>query len=55
MSNTIATEAVVCLTCKSWTKTFGCNDTNWTSGKLTNPADPVCGGLSFKKIPIVAA
>jgi len=40
------------LACKWWMKEYGCNNTNWISGKRSDPEKPVCAGLSFKDIPI---
>jgi len=43
-----------CTTCFWWSTQWGCNNTNWITGKLTDPADTVCGGLSYRVIPIKA-
>ena len=40
-----------CTTCKWWAA-WGCNNINWTTGKMSDPKAPVCGGLSYKVIPI---
>lgn len=39
-----------CTTCYWWRTESGCNSTNWTTGKLTNPEEPVCGYLSEQKL-----
>lgn len=39
---------VNCSQCKWWAA-WGCNNSNWMSGALTDPGAPVCGGLSFAK------
>lgn len=44
-----------CTTCYWWNLVYGCRNTNWTSDKLTDPAKPVCEGMSFKAIKIVAS
>lgn len=41
-----------CETCYWWDKEIGCNNTNWVTGKLTDPSIPVCGGLSHRVIPL---
>lgn len=45
----------MCTTCHWWNTTFGCQNTNWCTDKLTDPKDPVCGGLTYKVIPVAAA
>ncbi len=38
--------SAICSQCKWW-EAWGCNNSNWVSGKLTDPNKPVCDGLSF--------
>jgi hypothetical protein len=43
-----------CSQCKWW-EAWGCNNSNWMSGTLTDPNEPVCDGLFFAKRAAQAA